>query len=133
MALLGTLPKGAASSTDLDREFLTAGVPNELARLLLHVLGRAGGLVDRPALLRTLPLAHFGHRPVALPHCLVVRLLLERDLARLLEVLVAHLLLGGLELGDVGVVAPLHLLVDALKHLLPLHRGNLLLLRHAHL
>ena len=125
MALLGTLLKGAPSSTDLNRELLTAGVPNELARLLLHVLGGAGGLVDRPALLRALPLAHFGHRPVALPHCLVVRLLFERDLARLLEVLVAHLLLAGLELGDIGVVTLLGVLVSTLQDGILLQGGDL--------
>ena len=42
MALLWTFFKGAASSTDLNREFLATGVSNELAGLLLDVLGRAG-------------------------------------------------------------------------------------------
>ena len=42
MALLWTFFKGAASSTDLNREFLATGVSNKLAGLLLDVLGRAG-------------------------------------------------------------------------------------------
>merc|ERR1719507_541567 len=133
MALLLALLKGAPSSTDLHRELLTAGVPDKLARLLLHVLSGAGGLVDCPALLGAFPVAHLACGPVALPHRLVVGLLLERDLAGLLKVLLTHLLLRRLELGDIGVVALLHTLVGALKHPLPLSGGHLLLLRHTHL
>merc|ERR1712055_476634 len=58
MALLRTFLKNTASSADLDRKLLTAGVPNELARLLLHVLGRARGLVHCLANLRALAVAH---------------------------------------------------------------------------
>merc|ERR1712004_401175 len=115
MALLHTFFKNAPSSTDLHRKLLTAGVPNELARLLLHVLGRARGLVHRLANLRTLPVAHLLDGCVALPHCLVEGLLLECDGAGLLEGLLAHLLLCGGELGDIGVVALFGVLVGALQ------------------
>ena len=40
VALLWTFFKGAPSSTDLNREFLAAGVSDKLARLLFNVLGR---------------------------------------------------------------------------------------------
>ena len=45
------------------------------------------------------------HRLVALLHGFIESLLLEGDLALFLKVLLADLLLGGLELGDVGEVA----------------------------
>ena len=125
MALLWSFFKGATGSTDLDRKLLTTSVTDKLAGLLLNVLGAAGGFVHRPALFRTLTIAHFLHWPVALPHCLVVGLLLERDLALLLEVLLAHLLLAWLELGDIGVVALLSLLVGALQDGLLLQTGHL--------
>merc|ERR1719264_1843470 len=127
MALLRALLKGAPCSTDLNRKLFTAGVPDKLAGLLLHILGGAGGLVHRPALLGPLTVANLLCRPVALPHRLVEGLLLERDLARLLKVLLAHLLLAGLELGDVGVVALLGVLVGALQDRLLLNGGHLLL------
>ena len=48
----------------------------------------------------------------------------EGDLALLLEVLLADLLLGGLELRDVGVVALLHVLVGALQEGVLLQGGH---------
>ena len=77
MALLITFLKSTASSADLDRELLTGGVSHELAGLLLHVLGAAGGFIDSPALLRSLAVTDFLHRFVALLHSLVVCPLLE--------------------------------------------------------
>ena len=50
----------------------------------------------------------FLPRGVALPHRLNHGGLLEGDPALLMEVFLAYLLLGGLELGDVGVGALLH-------------------------
>ena len=41
MALLWSFLENTTSSTDLNRELLTAGVSNELAGLLLHILGCA--------------------------------------------------------------------------------------------
>ena len=114
MALLRTFLKNTASSADLDRKLLTAGVPNELARLLLHVLGRARGLVHRLANFFTLPVANLLCWLVTLPHCLVEGLLLEGDGAGLLEVLFTHLLLGRSKLGDISIVALLGVLVGAL-------------------
>ena len=125
MALLGTLLKGAPSSTDLNRELLTAGVPNELARLLLHVLGRARGLVHRLANFFTLAVANLLCWLVTLPHCLVEGLLLEGDGAGLLEVLLTHLLLGRSKLGDIRIVALLGVLVGALQDRLLLQAGHL--------
>merc|ERR1712183_989866 len=52
-------------------------------------------------------------------------LLLEGDLALLLKVLLAHLLLARLELGDIGVVALFSLLVGALQDWLLLQTGHL--------
>merc|ERR1712012_391956 len=73
---------------------------------------------------------HLLHRLVALPHSLIVGLLLERDLTTLLEVLLTHLLLTRLELGDIGVVTLLNILVGALQDGLLLQCGHLLLLLH---
>merc|ERR1719341_543778 len=130
MALLRALLEGAAGTTDLNWELFTAGVPDKLAGLLFHVLGGAGGLVHSPALLGTLTVANLFCWPVTLPHCLVEGLLLERDLTGLLKVLLAHLLLARLELGDVGVVALLSVLVGALQDRLFLDGGHLLLSLH---
>ena len=79
MALLLSLLKGASSPTNLYWKLLTASVSHKLARLLLHILGGAGGLIDSPALIRSLPIAHFLHRPVAVLHCLIEGLLPEVD------------------------------------------------------
>ena len=106
MALLLPLLIGAAGPTDLNRQLLTTGLPDQLAsRLLLRVLGRAGGLVHGLTNLGTAPVADLLHRLVALPHRLVERLLCERDRTLLVEVLLANFLAGRLEGGDVRVVA----------------------------
>ena len=131
MALLGPLLVCAAGATDLDGQLLTGGVAHELAGLLLHVLGGAGGLVHGAALLGTLAVAHLVHRFVALLHGFIKGLLFESDGALLLEVLLADLLLAGLELGDVGVVALLRVLVCALQDGILLQSGHLLLLQDA--
>ena len=131
MALLGTLLSNTASTADLNGELLTAGVTDKLAGLLFNVLGGARRLVHGSAFLRTLSIAHLLKRLVALLHGFIESLLLERDLAGLLKVLFTHLLLGGLELGDVGVVALLHILVCALKNGILLQRGDGLLLLNA--
>ncbi len=54
-----------------------------------------------PAFLGSLSVTSLDKRPVALLNGLVLRLLLEGDLASLLKVLLADLLLGGRELGYV--------------------------------
>ena len=131
VALLSSLLVGAAGSADLHRQLLASGVSHKLARLLLHILGGAGGLIHGPALLRALAVAHLLDRAVALPHSLVEGLLLEGDLTLLLKVLLAHLLLGRGELGDIGVVALLHVLVRALKDRILLQGGDLLQLIYA--
>ena len=149
MALLGSLLEGTASSADLNGKLLTGGVSHELAGLLLHVLGAAGGLVHSPALLGTLAVTDLLHWLVALLHSLVVSLLLEcaemkhvtncslhthvlhLHAALLLEVLLADFLLAGSELSDVGVVALLHVLVSTLQDGLLLQAGHGLLLLDA--
>ena len=54
MAFLRTLLVSAASSTNLNGKLLTGSISHKLARLLLHILGGARGLVHSPALLRSL-------------------------------------------------------------------------------
>ena len=125
MALLGTFFKGAASSTDLNREFFAASVAYKLSWLFLHILGCAGRLIDSLADLLTLTITHLLGGLVALSHCLVKCLLLEGDLTGFLEVLFANLFLGRLELGDVCVVALLSVLVGALKDGVLLQGGDL--------
>ena len=131
MALLLPRLKNTTSAADLNRKFLAGCVTNKLAGLLLHILGGAGGLVHGLTYLRALAITDLLHGLVAFPHGLVEGLLLEGDGASLLEVLLAHLLLAGLELGDVGVVTLLHVLVGALQDGLLLQGGNLLLLLDA--
>ena len=114
MTLLLPLLENAASSANLDRKLLTGSVTHKLARLLRHILGGAGGLVHSLTDLGSLAIANLLYGLVALPHSLVVGLLLKGDGACLLEILFAHLLLAGLELGDVGVVTLLSVLVGAL-------------------
>jgi len=128
MALLWSFFENTTGSTDLNRELLTAGVSNKLARLLLHILGCAGRLVHSLANLGTLTVAHLLDRCVALPHCLVEGLLLEGDGTGLLKGLLTHLLLGWSELGDIGVVALLSVLVGALQDRILLDGGHCLLL-----
>lgn len=57
MALLWSLLKGAACSTDLNGQLLALGVTDILARCLLNILGGAGGLVDSLADLLSLAVA----------------------------------------------------------------------------
>jgi hypothetical protein len=71
---------------------------------------------------------YLGSGFVALLHGLIEGLLLEGDLAALLKVLLADLLLGRLELGHVGEVALLGVLVRALQDGILLERGHLFLL-----
>ena len=128
VALFRTLFKGAAGATKLCWQLFTFCVTDKLTRPLLHVLCGAGGFVNSCALLLSLATAHLLNRGVALANSLVERLLVEGDGAGLLEVLLAHLLLAGLELGDVGVVALLCVLVGALQDGLLLQAGDGLLL-----
>ena len=122
MALLRTLLGDTASTADLHRQLLAPGVSHKLAGLLLNVAGGAGGLVDGPALLRTLAVADLLERTVALLHGLLHSLLLEGDLTALLKVLLTNLFLSRRELSDIGVVALLHILVRALKNGILLQR-----------
>ena len=115
MALLRSLLCGAASTADLNWQLLTPGVTNKLAGLLLNILGSTGGLVDSLANISTLAIAGLDQRPVAFLDILLDGLLLKSDLAGLLKVLLADLLLGRVELSDICVVALLHILVCALK------------------
>ena len=115
MTLLWPLLGHAALTTDLHRLLLTLGVPNKLARALVHVPGGARRLVHGPALLGSLAITNLLQRPVTFPDCLLDRLLLECYLAALLKVLITGLLLRGLEVCDVGVVTLLHVLVFALQ------------------
>ena len=109
MALLFTFFINTPCSTDLHGQLLTFRISNKLARLFLHILCGAAGLVDSATFFRSLAIAHLLHRGVALSHGLIHWGLLEGDPALLLEVLLADFLLCWLELGDVGVVALLNI------------------------
>ena len=98
MTLFWTFFIGAASSTDLHRQLLTAGVSYKLARLLLNILGAAAALIHCPALLRSLTIAHLLQRLVTLLNCLIESLLFEGDGTNLLKVLLTHLLLSRLKI-----------------------------------
>ena len=104
-----------ACATDLHRPLFTTCVTNEPSLTVVDVLRCATRLVDGLALLWALPIANLLYRSITLPHHLLHRLLLESYLALLLKVLLAGLLLRGLEVGDVGVVALLHVLVGAFQ------------------
>lgn len=120
VALLLALLHDAALAADLDGDLLALGVADELAAALVDVSRGAGRLVHGPALLgrvavAAVTVAPLDLRPQALPHRLADRLLGERDLALFLKVFLARLLLRRLEVGYVGVVALLHVLVSALQ------------------
>ena len=128
VALLGTLLGDAAGTADLNGELLATRVADKLAGLLLDVLGGARGLVDGPALLGSLAVANLFKGLVALLHGLIESLLLESDLAGLLEILLTHFLLGSLKLRHIGVVALFDVLVGALEDGILLESGDGLLL-----
>ena len=104
----------AGVGTPGDGEPLTGGVLDKLTRRLLQVSSGTAGLVELAALL--LPALRLGaaadQRVVAVQQTVVLSHLLVGDGAVLLVGLVTHLLLGGQELGGVGVVTLLHRLVD---------------------
>lgn len=75
-------------------------------------LGCTIRLKHSPTLLWSLSVTNFDLRFVTFPDGVTDGLLTERDLALLLKVLLALLLLTGAELGDVGVVALLDVVVD---------------------
>ena len=116
MAFLGAFLSDATSSANLNWELLAVGVSNKCTWLLLDVLGGARGLINSAALLWTLSIANLFKRAVALLHGLIDSLLFESDLAGLLKVLLANLLLGRRELCDISVVALLNILVGTLKN-----------------
>ena len=124
VTLLLTFLGDTAGSADLHGKFLTGGVSHELTRLFLHILGAAGGLVHSPTLLRSLTVTNLLHRFVAFLNRLVESFLFEGDGAKFLKVLLADLLLGGLELSDVGVVTLLGILVSALQDGILLQRRH---------
>jgi len=128
VAFLLTFVVNTTSSADLNRKLLTAGVTDKLAGLLLNVLGGTGRLIDSLADLFSLPVALLDNRLVTLVDSLIEGLLLEGDLTGLLKVLLTYLLLGRLELGDIGVVALLGVLVGALQDRVLLEGLNSLLL-----
>ena len=94
VALLCSLLSDAASTADLNWELLAVGVSNKLAGLLLNVPGGARGFVDSATLLGALAIANLLKGLVAFLHSLVESLLLEGDLAGLLKVFLANLLLS---------------------------------------
>ena len=128
VALFGSLLSDAASTADLNWELLAVGVSNKLAGLLLNVLGGAGRFIESATLLGSLTIADLLEGLVAFLHGLIESLLLEGDLAVLLKVLLANLLLSSGELCDIGVVALLDTLVGALKDGVLLDGLHLLLL-----
>ena len=100
----------AGVRTPGDGEPLAGGVLDKLTRRLLQVSSGTAGLVELAALL--LPAlrlrAAADQRVVAVQQTVVLSHLLVGDGAVLLVGLVTHLLLGGQELGGVGVVTLLH-------------------------
>ena len=92
---------------------------------MLNVPGGAGGLIDSPTHCGSLLVAVLHNLGAADLQGLVVGFALVLDHADLLEVLLALLLLLGLESGDVAGVAPLIVAVIAGDHLVKLS-----LLRH---
>ena len=111
MALLRSGDHLAAGvRTPGDGEPLAGGVLDKLTRRLLQVSSGTAGLVELAALL--LPAlrlrAAADQRVVAVQQTVVLSHLLVGDGAVLLVGLVTHLLLGGQELGGVGVVTLLH-------------------------
>ena len=128
VTLLGTLLTDTALATDLHWLLLALGVAHKAPVALVDIPGGAGRLVHSPALSLSLSVADLLHGSVALPDRLLHCLLLEGDLAALLEVLLAGLLLCWLEESDVGVVTLLHVLVFALQDRILGHRLHLLLL-----
>ncbi len=131
VTLLGTLLSRAAGTTDLNGQFLTAGVTNKLARLLLNVTGGTRRLVHGLADILTLSITDFDEGPVTLLHSLLHSLLFKSNLTALLKIFLAHLLLGRVELSDVGVVTLLHILVGALEDGVLLESGDCLVLLNA--
>ena len=128
VTLLRTLLTDTALPTDLHRLLLALGVAHEAPVALVDIPGGAGGLVHSPALPGPLSVTNLLHRSVTLPDRLLHCLLLESYLATLLEILLTGFLLGWLEVGDVGVVTLLHVLVFALQDRVLGHRLHLLLL-----
>ena len=115
MALLRSGDHLAAGvRTPGDGEPLAGGVLDKLTRRLLQVSSGTAGLVELAALL--LPAlrlrAAADQRVVAVQQTVVLSHLLVGDAAPLLVGLVTDLLLGGEELGGVGVVTLLHSLVN---------------------
>ena len=86
-----------------------------LTGLLFNVSGGTRRLVDSSAFLRSLSIADFFQRLVALLDGLVDSLLFESDLASFLKVFVAYFLLSGSELCDIGVVTFLNVLVSTFQ------------------
>ena len=118
-------------SADFNRQLLTRRISHKLARLLLNVSCGTGGLVHSPAFFGARAIADLLQGLVALLHCFIIGLLLERDLAGLLKVLLTHLLLSRLELCHIGVMALFNVLVCALKDGILLERGDRFLLLDA--
>jgi hypothetical protein len=114
MAFLCSLLKCAPSAADLNRQLITLGVADKLTRTFFYILCSACRLVDSLAYLLSFAIANLFGRLIALLHHLLKGLFLKGDLTVLLKVLLAHLLLGRSELGDIGEVALLNILVGAL-------------------
>ena len=151
MTLLGAFLSDAASTANLNGKLLAASITfemfalvlchcdnsflvvltNKLAGLLLNITSGAGRFIHSSALLGSLSVADLVQWPVAFLNSLVGGLLSEDDLAPLLKVLLANLLLGRLKGGDIGVVALLIVLVRALEDGILLHREDSLLLLNA--
>ena len=126
VALFGAFLSNTASTTNLNRDFLTRGVTNKLARLLLNVPGGTSRLVHCLANVLSLTIAHLLQGPVALLHLLLNGLLLERDLTGLLKVLLTNLLLSGLKLCNICVMALFDIFVSTLEDGLLFQRLHLL-------
>jgi len=113
VAFLCALSAHATSSANLDRKLFTGSVSNKFTRSFLNISGSTGGFINSSTFLLALSIANLLLWPVALSDGLFAGLLLERDLALLLKVLLANLFLCGPEVGDICVMALLQVLVGA--------------------
>ena len=115
MTLLSSLFIGASSPTDLYWKLLTSCFSHKLSWLFLHILCGTRWLIDSSALLRALAITDLFNRLIALFDCLIESLLFEGYRAELLKVLLTHLLLTRLKLGDICIMTLLCVFVSTLQ------------------
>ena len=115
MAFLIAFFCNTAGTADLQRQLFALGIANKFSQFLLHISGCTRSLIHRSAFLGSLSIAHLFHRSVAFLHCFPCCLLFKGDLAKLLEILFAHLFLDRVECSDVSVVTFFNVFVSTLQ------------------